>query len=106
MEIRKKKDNAATIAYLVRKLERVRQIGASPYGFEAQNIAHNAEHMPAPFARRNEKFHAIGEEKQTDLVAVLDRGERQHARDFRGELAFALRPGAKIAGRAHVHHEQ
>ena len=62
--------------------------------------------MAAAFARRHEELDSIGEEKQADFVAVFYRGEGEHARDLRRQLALALHARAEVAGRAHVHHEE
>ena len=62
--------------------------------------------MASALAWRDVEFHLVAEEQQADLVAVLDRGESQHAGQFRRQLALALLARAEVAGRAHVHHEE
>ena len=44
--------------------------------------------MGAAFLRGNEKLHAIGKEKQPDLVVVADGAEGEQTGHFRREFAF------------------
>ena len=91
LKIGEQKNNAASFADIVRELERMREVRAATVRLKAEDVAHDAQHVPAPLTRRHAKFHAIGEKKQADFIAVLDRRKREHTRDLRREFSFALR---------------
>ena len=81
------------------------QIRPAPFRLEKQNLADDAQHVAAAFARRNELLHLVGEQEQADLVVVADGGEGEHGGDLGGEFAFGLLARAEQAGAAHVHHQ-
>src|SRR5471032_2860984 len=83
----------------------VHQIRPAPLRLEEQHLADDAQDVAAAFAWRDEFFHLVAEENETDLVVVADGGEGKHGGDLGGEFALGLAARAEQAGAAHVHDE-
>src|ERR1700734_1399231 len=87
-------------------IECLHAVGTAALGSVIQDVAHDAQYMAPAFFRRQVAFDAIRVQQQSNLVAVADRGERQHAGKLRGEIALAEGGRAEIPRGADVHQQQ
>ena len=81
-------------------------IGAAPRRFVGKDFADDPQDVRAALARRDVAFHALGEEKESDVVVVAGGGKADQRGQLGGQLAFAGTMRADVLRGGGVDHEE
>ncbi len=81
------------------------QIGPGAGRLEGEELAEDAEDVPAPFAGGDYLLDAIGKEESADPIVVPRGRQREDGADLGGQLSLGPETAAESLRGAEVHHE-